>query len=558
MSRIAIIRKKAKLRGLFGIRARLVILALILVCPLMLDRIRLLEHTRATQLAAVANNVATLAQRASDAQREVISSVEAVLKSAAYIHAGASQIGRSCSILRASLRVDLPSIRMLSVADKNGLVYCSTAATFVGARVGDRAYFRRALELHDFVVSDFVVGAQSGKGTILAAYPVSAVDTGEEAVLIAGMNLDWLSDIMTNLAGHAGLSVVMIDGEGTVLAASPNQRSQIGFKLDRAPLAFALGANPPEHELATSHDDDDRLLAVSRIPGTNARLVMTLDENVVSAAIDQEIRTAYLQLGLVCLIALLGALIAAERLIVKPISMLTSAAQRFAHGDWAARANRAKLPSEFQPLARAFNAMAAQLGQRERELLETNNNLSMMASMDLLSGLGNRRGFQNRLDFEWVRAVQNGHCLALLMLDVDHFKMFNDSYGHPEGDACLSRIGEALAGVANDTGGFAARYGGEEFCLLLPETDAAAAVVVGEMVRDTIERLALPHRSSVFQRVTISVGVAAAVPADDAVPSDLLEAADAALYAAKHRGRNTVVEHGLMRTAAPAAMAIAS
>lgn len=558
MSRIGIIRKKAKLKGLFGIRARLVILALILVCPLMLDRVRLLEHTRATQLAAVVNNVATLAQRAADAQREVISSVEAVLKSAAYIHAGASQIGRSCSILRASLRVDLPSVRMLSVANRDGLIYCSTSAAYVGWTVSERAYFRKALETHDFVVSEFLVGAQTGKGTIMAAYPVSAVDTSEEAVLIAGINLDWLSDIMTNLAGHAGLSVVMIDGEGTVLAASPNQRSQIGRKLDPGPLAFALAAKPANRELATSHDDDGRLLAVSRIPGTNARLVTTLDEKVVSAAIDQEIRTAYLQLGLVCLIALLGALIAAERLIVKPLSMLTSAAQRFAHGDWAARANRAKLPSEFQPLARAFNGMAAQLGQRERDLLATNNSLSVMASMDLLSGLANRRGFQNRLDFEWMRAAQSGHRLALLMLDVDHFKMFNDSYGHPEGDACLSRIGEALASVANDTGGFAARYGGEEFCLLLPEADVAAAVAVGEIVRGTIERLALPHRSSVFQRVTVSVGVAAAVPTDSASPSDLVEAADAALYAAKHRGRNTVVEHGFMRTVDPVAMAYAS
>ncbi|WP_420135301.1 diguanylate cyclase domain-containing protein [Rhodopseudomonas sp.] len=558
MSRIAIIRKKAKLRGLLGIRARLVILALILVCPMMLDRVRLLEHTRATQLAAVANNVATLSQRAADAQREVISSVEAVLKSAAYIHAGASQIGRGCSILRASLRVDLPSVRMLSVANANGIIHCSTSAMFVGADVSQRAYFRRALEIHDFVVSDFLVGAQSGKGTILAAYPVSAVDASEEAVLIAGINLDWLSDIMSNLAGHAGLSVALIDGEGTVLAASPNQRSQIGHKLDGAPLAFALGANPRDRELATAHDDDGRLLAVSRISGTNARLVTTLDENVVSAAINQEIRTAYLELGLVCLIALLGALIAAERLIVKPISILTSTARRFAHGDWSARADRAQLPSEFQPLARAFNAMAAQLGQRERELVATNNSLTVMASMDLLSGLANRRGFQSRLDFEWMRAVQNGHGVALLMLDVDHFKMFNDSYGHPEGDACLSRIGEALASVASDTGGFAARYGGEEFCLLLPESDAATAASVGEMVRATIERLALPHRTSVFQRVTISVGVAAALPTESNAPTELVEAADAALYAAKHRGRNTVVEHGIMRIADPVSMAIAS
>jgi diguanylate cyclase (GGDEF)-like protein len=558
MSRIAIIRKKAKLRGLLGIRARLVVLALILVCPLMLDRVRLLEQTRTTQIAAVANSVATVAQRATNAQREVISSVEAVLKSAAYIYSAASQIGRGCSILRASLRVDLPSIRMLSVVDSKGIIRCSTSALYVGADVSDRSYFRKALSTHEFVVSDFLIGRQSKAGTILAAYPVSAIDSGEEAVMIAGMNLDWLSDIMHNLAGRTGISAMLIDGEGTILATPPDQRSRIGHKPDQATLDFAFGANPQQRDLTTAYDNAGRLLSVSQIPGTNARLVVALDESSVTAAINRDIRTAYLQLALVCLFVLLGALIAAERLIVKPISMLTSIAKQFAQGDWSARVTRARLPSEFVPLARAFNAMAARLGQRERELVASNNSLTVMASMDILSGLANRRGFQSRLDFEWMRGQQQGHSVALLMLDVDHFKLFNDSYGHPEGDACLSRIGETLAAVASETCGFAARYGGEEFCLLLPDTDAAAAQRVGEMIRDTVERLTIPHRTSVFQRVTVSVGVASALPADAASPSELVEAADAALYAAKHRGRNTVVEHGFIRSTDPVAMAMAS
>ena len=123
------------------------------------------------------------------------------------------------------------------------------------------------------------------------------------------------------------------------------------------------------------------------------------------------------------------------------------------------------------PLARAFNAMAAQLSQRERELVATNDRLTVIASIDMLSGLANRRGFQSRLDFEWLKAQQYNSELSLLMIDVDHFKLFNDTYGHPEGDACLSRLGETLAGIAAETMGFAGRYGGEEFCLLLPNTE---------------------------------------------------------------------------------------
>jgi diguanylate cyclase (GGDEF)-like protein len=172
-----------------------------------------------------------------------------------------------------------------------------------------------------------------------------------------------------------------------------------------------------------------------------------------------------------------------------------------------------------------------------------------MASIDMLSGLANRRGFQSRLDFEWMRAKQYNSELSLLMIDVDHFKLFNDTYGHPEGDACLSRLGETLAGLAAETMGFAGRYGGEEFCLLLPNTDPIRAQEIGEMVRAAVQELAVPHSTSSHQTVTVSVGVAATRPSDGLLPGDLIEAADASLYAAKRSGRNAVATHGFGRTA---------
>jgi diguanylate cyclase (GGDEF)-like protein len=279
----------------------------------------------------------------------------------------------------------------------------------------------------------------------------------------------------------------------------------------------------------------------------------------VSAAINRDIRTAYLQLGFVCLFVLLGALVAAEKLIIHPIEIMAATAKRFGQGDWSARAARGRLPAEFVPLARAFNAMAAQLGERERELVATNDRLTVMASIDMLSGLANRRGFQSRLDFEWMKAQQYDAELSLLMIDVDHFKLFNDTYGHPEGDACLSKLGETLAGLAADSMGFAGRYGGEEFCLLLPNTGAARAREIGELVRKAVWDQAMPHSTSVHQIVTVSVGVACTKPNDTQQPGDLIEAADAALYAAKHRGRNAVVEHGFVRiTDGDGPMAMAS
>jgi diguanylate cyclase (GGDEF)-like protein len=553
MSRVSFNRKRVKLKQLLGIRARLALLALILVAPLMLERVRSLEDTRAKQVALASQEFSNLAQHSADAQREVISSVEAVLKSTAYIRASAGSIGRSCDIVRASLPVNMPWIRTLLIVGSDGRVQCSTRDALVGVDLSDRDALQKARETRELVFSGFLLAKSNNQPIIIGAYPISGSGDAVDSFIVASVNLDWMSKIMSNLGGRPGVSAALVDSAGTVLAAPSDQASMIGRQLDSIPLLSAIagkamGSDQPEGSLSfVGADGSKRTLSFKRIADTEARLIVSIDEAKVSAAINREIRTAYLQLGFVCVFVLLGALIAAEKLIIHPIEMMAAMAKRFGQGDSSARATRNRLPAEFVPLARAFNAMAAQLGQRERELVATNDRLTVIASIDMLSGLANRRGFQSRLDFEWVKAQQHDSELSLLMIDVDHFKLFNDTYGHPEGDACLTRLGETLSGIAAETMGFAGRYGGEEFCLLLPNTDAKRALEIGEMVRVEVLNLAMPHSTSSYQAVTVSVGVACTKPNDTQRPGDLIEAADAALYAAKHRGRNAVVEHGFVR-----------
>jgi diguanylate cyclase (GGDEF)-like protein len=561
MSGVTFNRNRVKLKKLLGIRARLAMLAVMLVAPLMLERVRSLENTRARQIALAAEEYASITQHTAETQREVVSSVETMLKSAAYIRAS-SGIGRSCEILRASLPTNLPWIRSIMIASKEGVVQCSTLNMLVGLNIGDREYFKKAQQTRDFVFSDYLFAEASKRPILMAAYPVAAINPEEDAVVVAGINLDWMSKIMAKL-GRPGISALLVDSAGVVLAAPAEEAGMIGKPLNNVPLLTAIAhktlvSDTPTGSFSfTAADGSPRAISFARIPGTQSRLIVSIDEASITAAINRDIRTAYLQLGLVCLFVLLGALIGAEKLIIKPIEVMTGTARRFGEGDWSARVSRRRLPSEFVPLARAFNAMAAQLGQRERELVATNDRLTVMASIDMLSGLANRRGFQSRLDFEWMKAQQY-HCeLSLLMIDVDHFKLYNDTYGHPEGDACLTRLGEALAGVAGDTLGFAGRYGGEEFCLLLPNTGLQRALEIGETVRATVQNLGLPHITSSHRTVTVSVGVAATLPNDAQTPGDLIEAADAALYAAKHRGRNAVVEHGFAKLADGTGMALA-
>jgi diguanylate cyclase (GGDEF)-like protein len=563
MSGVSFNRNRVKLKKLLGIRARLALLAVILVAPLMLERARSLEDNRARQIAQASEEFANLARHSADAQREVISSVETILKSAAYIRASAGGIARSCDMMRASLPANLPWIRMLLIVGGNGRVQCSTTNAFVGLDLSDRPYLKKTRETRDFVLSDFLFARPTNSPIVMAAYPVSAINDESDSVILAAVNLDWMSKILGNLSGRPGVLAALIDSTGTIMAAPADQASMIGRPLDNVPLLSAiaekaLSSDATDGSIAFSATDGSRrALSFIRIPGTQSRLIVSIDEAKVTASINREIRTAYLQLCFVCLFVLLGALIAAEKLIINPIEVMTGMARRFGEGDWSARVTRSRLPSEFMPLARAFNAMAAQLSQRERELVATNDRLTVMASIDMLSGLANRRGFQSRLDFEWMKAQQYNSELSLLMIDVDHFKLYNDTYGHPEGDTCLTRLGETLAGIAADTMGFAGRYGGEEFCLLLPNTGPVKALEVGETVRAAIQELALPHVTSSHQTVTVSVGVAATLPNDSQRPGDLIEAADAALYAAKHRGRNTVVEHGFAKLVDEAGMAMA-
>jgi len=551
MASISLNRKRAKLKQVLGIRARLALLAVILVAPLMFERIRSLEDTRARQIAQATAEFTTVARHSADAQREVISSVETILKAEAFIRASAGGVTKSCDVLRASLPSNLPWIRTLLIAGQDGRIQCATNNMYVGLDLSDRPYFQQAQESGRFVLSDFILSRPAPTPTVMAVYPVSAFSGVADAVVLATVNLDWMSKVMSNLGGRAGITAVLVDSAGTVLAAPADQHSTIGRPLDSMPLMAAIAdralrSDQDEGSLSfLAADGSRRAVSYIRIAGTNARLIASIDEDKVSAAVSRDIRTAYLQLAFVVVFVLLGALIAAEKLVIKPIEMLVDMAKRLGEGDLSARAARNRLPAEFVPLARAFNAMAAQLSQRERELIASNDRLTVMASIDMLSGLANRRGFQSRLDFEWMRAQQYGSDLALLMIDVDHFKLFNDTYGHLEGDSCLTRLGESLSGIAADTMGFAARYGGEEFCLLLPNTDVTRAVKIGEQVRATVLKLCLPHITSAHMIVTVSIGVAATKPNESLRPGDLIEAADAALYAAKHRGRNNVVEHGI-------------
>jgi two-component system chemotaxis family response regulator WspR len=181
------------------------------------------------------------------------------------------------------------------------------------------------------------------------------------------------------------------------------------------------------------------------------------------------------------------------------------------------------------------------LRESQQQLLETNLVLQRLMNSDGLTGLSNRRHFDEYMDMEWRRALREQSELSLLMIDVDHFKSFNDSFGHVAGDDALRRVADAIRAACSRSTDLAARYGGEEFAMVLPGTSAGGARLLAEKVRRSIEALAIPHDMPAPGSVlSASIGVATLTPKAGQACLVLVDMADQGLYQAKNNGRNQV------------------
>lgn len=530
-------------RPFLSIRARLLVLALLAISPLMIERVHGLESARAARTRRANADVVDLARRGVEAQREIISSTRAILQIVSRVFAEVP-IGRAnCRQYMAGLTAKIPWIRDLSVASTDGQIICSTEPTAIGLSVSDRPYFQNALRSREFALSNYLVNRLNQMPSLIATLPVIADDSTVKGVALAVINLQWIGDLASSVAQHPGASVALLDGNGTLVAGSPDQQAFIGERVTDNALAREMLANDQGMAAATGFDGVRRIFAYVRVPWTHARLAVGLDENAVHGGIDDKIDLAYLQLFLFGMFVVLLAWFGGEQLVVKPIRSLVRTAARFGRGDLHVRASQEPWVAEFAPLAAALDDMAAKLATREEELQIANQHLEELASLDGLSGLANRRGFDRELSRQWQRASEKCEPLALMMVDIDHFKLFNDRYGHVAGDTCLRAVGETLSLVTLDEAVLVARYGGEEFALLLPGLELERAKAIADEARKAVEDLQINHAESPCGYVTVSIGVESVVPDKFQTTADLVEAADTALYAAKRRGRNNVIAH---------------
>jgi len=534
-------------KPILSIRARLMVLALVAIAPLTFERVRGLEAARADRTQRAYAEVSDLARRGADAQEEVVSSVRALLQIVAHVYARVPFEQGDCNDYLRDMASNIPWIQAISVAEPDGQIRCSTEPRAIGLNIGERPHFQQALRKRDFAVSDYFINVTHRAPSVYAAFPAMGRDHAVRAVVLASIDLQWMNRLAASVAEQPGSTVLLIDGSGTLVAASANEQNDIGKNFAGVPLVRDLLAHGQGTAAGAGLDGVRRIFGYVRVPYTAAHLAVGLDERALHNSIDHAIGVAYVQLALTGLFVLLVTWFGGEQLIVRPIRSLVRTVGQFGRGNLHVRASRERWVAEFVPLAAAFDEMADKLAAREEELHIANEHLDELASLDGLTGLANRRGFDRELERAWQRAIDCRQPMALMMIDIDHFKLYNDRYGHVAGDTCLRAVGETLSLVTLDQAVLVARYGGEEFALLLPGLDLPQAAALAEEARRAVEDLMITHAEAPCGFVTISIGVQSLTPQENRPAAALVEAADHALYAAKHNGRNTVVAHAAER-----------
>ncbi len=388
------------------------------------------------------------------------------------------------------------------------------ASSLVGTRQGDnsdRAYFQyhRTHASREIYVGHPVRSRSTGVWVLPISRRIDHPDGSFAGVALVTLKVNFFDRIYDELdVGKTGTVLLALE-DGTVIYRRPFDDKLIGTNLAGGAIFKAIRDNAVGSDFLVARIDNiERLYSYRRV-----------DDFAFVIAVGQTKDE------------LLGPWKRSSMLIGAAVVLIAAVFALFA-----------------RKLIRQF-AIRDRLDQKLRayshDLRRDNLGLQELAHTDKLTQLANRRRFDEVLAHELARAARGNTPLALVLLDVDHFKKFNDHYGHPAGDACLQGVAGMLSQQVNRTGDLAARYGGEEFAIVLPHTDLAGAMAVAERVRLEILALSIPHVNSPFGVVTASLGVAALVtPAAAGVGvSDLIANADRQLYEAKRLGRNRVCGH---------------
>lgn len=519
-------------------RTQIILLVILAALPALLLTVYRTVEQRAEAEAQARIEIQRLVKLAAMQQWQVVEGARQMLTASSQVLSILNASPRRCSEYFADLlRKNSQTYHSMGLFRANGELLCNAATWRTRVYGGDRLYFRLAKETGKFAIGEYQVGRITGKAGINFGYPVTDASGKVTAVIFAGLDLDSVGRMAKAVPLPPGGVLSVVDVKGTILAREPTVEGRIGEKLWNAQIievvlaakegAFeAKGADGVgwlfAHEVVTQNPDGAYPL----------RVIVTVPLDQVFAAANKALVRDLAGIILATVFLLVGAWYGAGLFVLRKIEALLHAAERMRSGDLNARAGIPYGKEELSQLARAFDDMARALQRREQALHE-------QAVTDPLTGLYNRRYFAEHLPRELLRATRGATAVAVILLDLDHFKRVNDTLGHDAGDVVLIEIGSLLRRSVRGSD-IACRYGGEEFALVLPQTGLEAALRRAEEIRVAVRDLDLQYLGKPIGKITMSLGVA--LFPDDADDTDsLIRAADEALYHAKAAGRDRVV-----------------
>ncbi len=475
------------------------------------------------------------------------------------------------------LQATLTDYAWIGIADRDGSVIVATQGVLEAENVSDRPWFTAGLQgrhlgdvREDPQLASQLLSESNGDPPRFVAVAVPLTDGAGDVwgVLGAQVNYSLARSVEASVLAGTGedlqAEVFVVGADGNELLTPPAgagpgsltaldsvkaaQSGRHGYQIERWPdgATYVTGYASSRGSLA--------------YPGLGwTVLVRQSTEAAFQPA--RELQQQILTVGLAAalLLAAMGWYLAG--LIAGPMLAIASAARQIERGERGASIPQAKGNDELAVLSQSLDSLVESLRMRERdlqrlaamheqrvrertaELEEVNLRLEQLSSTDALTGLANRGQFDRALEREWRLLARSEEPLSLIMIDIDHFKGYNDTYGHQQGDDCLRQVAGALFHTATRAGDLVARYGGEEFVVVLSHMEAAGAMLVAEKLRRAVFELRIPHKANpVAPGVSISLGVATVIPQRDGAPADLIKLADSALYRAKSEGRDRAVQ----------------
>jgi diguanylate cyclase (GGDEF)-like protein len=470
-------------------------------------------NARAVQLhemrTAASNLASAMSQQAEDALVETQTALTGIREYLAVDGTGPAALARlHKQLMERSKR--LPQLNGIFVYDEKGDWLVTSQSVRRNYNNSDREYFQYHATHSDLEprVGFPITSKSTGKWVLPVSKRFNHADGSFAGVILATIDLEFFSKFYDSLdIGRAG-ALALASNDGTLIVRRPYSSKDVGKNLSGSGI-FKGYQTAPGHigaEFFTSPlDGVDRLISYRPVVGFPFFVGAALSKQEILAGWQQDTLWNSAVLAIVVVVIAL-----AGRGLVRQIVL------------------------------RARSEM--QLVKMADELERLNHTLEQLALLDGLTGVANRRQFDATLGNEFRRAGRQASSLALIMIDIDRFKKYNDTYGHAAGDECLKLVCQTIEQVAPKRGGdLVARYGGEEIAVILPHTDEAGALTVAENIRVAVADLNIVHQANPGGFVTLSAGVHAQVPAADSMePRTLIEAADKALYLAKHSGRDQV------------------